>query len=803
MKIKNLFLTVATTLATMAAVAQTDGFSYQAVIRNTNGELIKTQNVGLQLTIADSAAAKVMYKETQVAQTNEFGVLSVTVGCGKAQDGTKLSNVDWTKPAWLHIAIDTKGGTDYVDFGASKIQAVPVALYAARSGNSAQTVGVTNPAGTDDTLFEVKDKDGNVVFAVCPDGVHVYIDDQGDSEKVRRSGFYITGRDAKDGTPNNYFAVSDEGTMVFVEDNEDNEKVRRSGFYITGRDAKKDGEITNFLTVDGMGTQVFVDTASSDKVRRSGFYITGRDAKKDGEITNFLAVDGKGTQVFVDDKEGNDKVRRRGFYITGRDATKDGSATNYMEVAADGTQVHFDSDNSKVRRSGFYITGRDATKDDAVQAYLTVNPDSTRFYIDDFNIDLRKDAITINNESRLSWYPAKGIFTDGNSISTTASFKDGGDFGVITGPFTAGYECTASGEYSQAMGYKAKAEGNYSAAIGYEANAQKEYSFAFGKSAQAQGAASYAVGFGATAVSDSSFAVGLKANSEGDCSVAFGPYASTKKKRSVAIGFRAKAKEDFSTALGNGATASMSSATALGSSSTASKKGATAVGSAASAYGQYSLAIGSSMANGNYSIAIGEGIEVTSYGSVAIGLNNRTKSGSEDTWVETDPLFVIGNGKQDPYTTASDALIVYKNGNMTLYGNLTSNGSSSSSDFRLKKDIQPLNGSLDKVLKLRGVSFYWKSKEEMAAARGEDVNNMSYGYSEEKQIGVVAQEIEEVIPELVVTDNEGFKSVKYENITPLLIEAIKELKAEKDAQDKKIEALEAQLKEILEKLDKQ
>lgn len=507
----------------------------------------------------------------------------------------------------------------------------------------------------------------------------------------------------------------------------------------------------------------------------------------------------EGTKVFIDNQLGESKVRRRGFYITGRDATKDGSATNYMEVAADGTQVHFDNDNSKVRRRGFYITGRDATKDDAVQAYLTVNPDSTRFYIDDFNIDLRKDAITINNESRLSWYPAKGIFTDGNSISTTASFKDGGDFGVITGPFTAGYECTASGEYSQAMGYKAKAEGNYSAAIGYEANAQKEYSFAFGKSAQAQGAASYAIGFGATAVSDSSFAVGLKANSEGDYSVAFGPYASTKKKRSVAIGCRAIAKEDFSTALGNGATASMSSATALGSSSSASKKGATAVGSAAMAFGQYSLAIGSSMANGNYSIAIGDGIEVTSYGSVAIGHNNRTKSGSEDTWVATDPLFVIGNGKEDPYTT-SDALIVYKNGNMTLNGNLTGNGSSSSSDLRLKKDIQSLDGSLDKVLKLRGVSFYWKSKEEMAAARGEDVNNMSYGYGEEKQIGVIAQEIEEVVPELVVTDNEGFKSVKYENITPLLIEAIKELKAEKDAQDKKIEALEAQLKEIMEKI---
>ncbi len=200
------------------------------------------------------------------------------------------------------------------------------------------------------------------------------------------------------------------------------------------------------------------------------------------------------------------------------------------------------------------------------------------------------------------------------------------------------------------------------------------------------------------------------------------------------------------------------------------------------AYGDYSIALGSTTTN--------------SYGSVAIGLNNKTQSGSEDTWVATDPVFVVGNG--DEYNSSyGDALIVYKNGNMTLKGNLTSNGTSSSSDLRLKKDIQSLNGSLDKVLKLRGVSFYWKSKDEMAAAKGEDVNNMSYGFSDEKQIGVIAQEVEEVLPELVVTDNEGFKAVKYENLTPVLIEAVKELKAEKDELQKEEEELKRMVEELM------
>ena len=140
MKLRSIFLTIAATLATMAAVAQTDGFSYQAVIRNVTGELIKSQNIGLLISIADSAGTNVMYKETQTAPTNDFGVLSVTVGRGKAQDGTKLTNVDWTKSAWLHISIDVNGGTKYIAFAATKIQAVPVALYAAQPLRTAKTL---------------------------------------------------------------------------------------------------------------------------------------------------------------------------------------------------------------------------------------------------------------------------------------------------------------------------------------------------------------------------------------------------------------------------------------------------------------------------------------------------------------------------------------------------------------------------------------------------------------------------------------------------------------------------------------
>ena len=124
---------------------------------------------------------------------------------------------------------------------------------------------------------------------------------------------------------------------------------------------------------------------------------------------------------------------------------------------------------------------------------------------------------------------------------------------------------------------------------------------------------------------------------------------------------------------------------------------------------------------------------------------------------------------------------------------------SQSSDARLKKDVETISGALDKVLKLRGVTFYWKSREEIAAVKGVPVDSVNCDYDDKQQIGVIAQEMEEVLPQLVHTDDKGYKAVSYDNIGPVLIEAIKELKAEKDELKAEKDALEAKV-DRLEKL---
>ena len=85
-----------------------------------------------------------------------------------------------------------------------------------------------------------------------------------------------------------------------------------------------------------------------------------------------------------------------------------------------------------------------------------------------------------------------------------------------------------------------------------------------------------------------------------------------------------------------------------------------------------------------------------------------------------------------------------------------------SSDKRLKDNLIKIGNPLDKISQLNGYEFDWIAKEGIHENEGHD-------------IGVIAQEVEKVLPEVVQTRDNGYKAVKYEKIVPLLIESIKEL----------------------------
>jgi hypothetical protein len=105
-----------------------------------------------------------------------------------------------------------------------------------------------------------------------------------------------------------------------------------------------------------------------------------------------------------------------------------------------------------------------------------------------------------------------------------------------------------------------------------------------------------------------------------------------------------------------------------------------------------------------------------------------------------------------------------------------------SSDKRLKDNITPIQNALSKVIKLGGYEFDWNDKQ--TTYEGHD-------------IGVIAQEVEEVFPNLVETRQNGYKAVKYEKLTPLLIEAIKEQNRTIEKQQRQIDELKDLVRGIL------
>ena len=100
------------------------------------------------------------------------------------------------------------------------------------------------------------------------------------------------------------------------------------------------------------------------------------------------------------------------------------------------------------------------------------------------------------------------------------------------------------------------------------------------------------------------------------------------------------------------------------------------------------------------------------------------------------------------------------------------------SDRRLKENIQPINNALCKVVGVSGNTFIWKelSEQEVKDIHGNTGND----------VGVIAQEIESILPEAVTTRDNGYKAVNYEKIVPLLIEAIKEQQKQIDELKSKV-----------------
>lgn len=188
--------------------------------------------------------------------------------------------------------------------------------------------------------------------------------------------------------------------------------------------------------------------------------------------------------------------------------------------------------------------------------------------------------------------------------------------------------------------------GNYSIAMGHNTIANNTYAVALGRSTIASGDNSTAMGYNTEATGQYSFAVGQGASATGGTA--------------VAMGYNVEADGLYSFAQGTSTDATGSNSVAMGAGSIASGQNSTAMG-------VYSTA------SGSYTFAEGSYIEAPSGYETVIGRYNTTYTPTSTTgWNSSDRLFVVGNGTSSG--AKSDALIVYKDGDITTGGDLTLGG---------------------------------------------------------------------------------------------------------------------------------
>ena len=373
---------------------------------------------------------------------------------------------------------------------------------------------------------------------------------------------------------------------------------------------------------------------------------------------------------------------------------------------------------------------------------------------------------------------------DRNFTSGDYSFSSGLDnFSVGSGSVTMGLRNEAQNLLSVAIGQDNKSYADYALTMGAYNEANNLGGMALGFFNKANGNQSFAVGNGNETLKSQAIAMGSANKSLGTVSVAIGRQSTASGEFAIAIGnqfdytgvttptYLNEASGNYSFVIGNNNSSTGIKAFTIGTDNLASARGAMAIGENNIASGIYSQALGLfSEASADNSFAIGNNALADGFNTTAIGSANTADTNADATaWSLDNRAFVIGNGYYDGEVgevVRSDAFTVLFNGDATLAGNLNIN-----SDARLKSNIISLGSTLAKVLAIDGKSY----------TMNRDKNNKT-------NIGVLAQDVQKVFPELVSESND-ILSVNYQGLIPVLINAIKEQQQELN----KLKAVESEL----------
>mgnify|MGYP001260941463 CR=1 FL=1 len=541
-------------------------------------------------------------------------------------------------------------------------------------------------AGADDPIFEVKNKDGQVIFAVYDGGVEIYVDDTGTKKGVK-GGFAVGGLSGTKASGIEYFRVTPDSTRVYVKNAI---KGVKGGFAVGGLSGTKN-IAQEYLHVSPDSVRVYIEESTAKGVK-GGFAVGGLSGTK-SRSTDFFNVEFDTTQIIKPSEPRILFYPVKNAFLVGQvliessdSVGTNSTATGFKSKAIGDFSQAF---GFKARAFGNSSTaiGNEANAN-GEGSYALGNYAETQ-NTGSYAIGSGAKALGLRSFAFGSTgVDSAGVATNSAKAVGNYSFAIGlGTYAEGKGSFAIGTQDTATGNFSLAMGYQTKALGYYATtmgylttadnggtAMGYRSTATGSASTATGSRTLATGPYSVAMGWGSSASQSAAFAMGYYCTASGMRSVALGSETQASNIGATALGISTLASGAYSLATGSLTTASNFTSTALGFNTISSGQTSTAIGRYSEATGTASLATGGyTAAIGSYATSMGYNIDVSGTYSFGIGLNSASKPEvtQNSTLAILGGLVGIGTAEPDkPLHVEGDARVtgdIYYGGGSTIY----------------------------------------------------------------------------------------------------------------------------------------
>lgn len=631
-------------------ISQAQTFNYQAAVRDNAGSLIANQTMSVQIKLLDGGpAGTIVYNEDHSVTSNAHGIISLPVGGGVVNGNfTSFHSISWDQAnKWIDIWVDFAGGTNYTNLGTSELRFVPYALYAINSdiaqnaGTFTTTANVTSNANgnhiTDDFVFGSFQLNSNGSFNAAYNNRMFF-----DKSKAAFRAGYTTQQQWDEANIGDYSVALGEGGTA-----------SGRGAFSMGRNANATG-IESFAF--GINAGGFADYAKGFGVNARAFGI-GSTAIGTNLGANSLGEVQLGQYSTYASGDANNFVATDRMFVIGNGQYEINNALNSdaLVMLKNGNttlngSLTIDGDNQGLGTS-YTLPAQDGTANQVIETDGSGNLAWVSPAADAIPNGGTNGQLLSTDGSNLSWLtPVDNVDDADNDSTNEIELPTGGTDGQVlktdgSGVYAWIDQPTIPVIPTQVFSTVNNITSNTNGDIATD-------DFIFGASTNAT-----------TGVNDAnrmffdknmgSFRVGRDIGGVNAFSLANTGFVST------AFGINNIASGSYSTAFGFNNTASGDTSFSSGYQNTASGYRSTTMGQ-------------SSIASGSFSFALGQGVTSETASQISLGHYNTSVSGNTNSIVATDRLFVIGNGTNG--STLSDALVMLKNGNTTLNGNLTIDG---------------------------------------------------------------------------------------------------------------------------------